>query len=218
MIKSALRNKDTFATPIILYMTSVLGDQCLSFEPETVAEYLRSIEPATPRALIDRVHAASGLFTSNLFWQDPAVFNIVSRALNRNPFPSRAPASITDMAWGVAEATLLFGDPTDGSAPDTFSDAIIKYIRYALSAEGLFTPPEYLSFVGSIPKTPVLDSADVAMAMEQQSSYSSALIEDTVNTQMLELLSQLKQLKLPLQKTANAELDELIAEYKAALK
>ena len=83
MIQDLLRSPKTFATPVLLYLVSTLGDDVVNYEPESISEYLRKIEPRVSRGLIDRVVAATGLFTSNAFWYDPATFNIVSRALNR---------------------------------------------------------------------------------------------------------------------------------------
>ena len=214
MIKDLLRSDKTFATPIVLYLVSVLGEDVIYYEPESIAEYLKKIEPNVSRGLIERVVAATGLFTSNAFWYDPATFSIVCRALNRRPFPATRPAELEDMAWGVSEASLLL---SGGEVGDQFSEYIRRYLIYFMKADGIYTAPSSLSFVGHIPFTPALDDDSTAMAVQASSDNEAARVDIQINTQMLELLSQLKSLRLPLRKEATEELDELITEYSKAL-
>lgn len=214
MIRNLLQSESTFATPVLLYLVSKLGEDVIYYEPESIAEYLKKTEPTVSRSLIDRVVAATGLFTSNAYWYDPATFNIVSRALNRKPFPTAKPADLEDMAWGVAEASLLMSGE---DVTDSFSDAIIKYIRFFLKSSGIYTAPSSLEFVGSIPFTSALDDEDTAMAIQQASDTEAAQVDIQVNTQMLELLNQLKYLQLPIRKEAADELNELITEYHKSL-
>ena len=214
MIRNLLQSESTFATPVLLYLVSKLGEDVVYYEPESIAEYLKKIEPTVSRSLIDRVIAATGLFASNAYWYDPATFNIVSRALNRKPFPIAKPADLEDMAWGVAEASLLMSGE---DVTDSFSDAIIKYIRFFLKSNGIYTAPSSLEFVGSIPFTSALDDEDTTMTIQQASDTEAAQIDIQVNTQMLELLNQLKYLQLPIRKEAADELNELITEYHKSL-
>jgi hypothetical protein len=214
MIKELLRSPRTFASPVLLYLVSVLGEDVVTYEPETIAEYLRKLEPKVSRGLIDRVVAATGLFTTNAFWYDPATFNIVSRALNRKPFPTAGPADLEDMAWGVAEASLL----TNGEdSSDNFSEYIIRYVKYYMQSNGVYTAPDSLSFVGSIPFTPALDDDSNTLVIQEMSDRRAAETDILVNSQMLELLRQLKSLQLPIRKEAAADLDELIKEYSTVL-
>ena len=214
MIKDLLRSDKTFATPIVLYLVSVLGEDVIGFEPESIAEYLKKIEPTVSKSLIDRVVAATGLFTSNAFWYDPATFSIISRALNRRPFPAAKPAELEDMAWGVSEASLLLSGEDVG---DNFSEYIIRYLQYFMKSEGIFTAPTSLSFIGHIPFTPAVDDDSYTANIQAESDNVAAKIDIQVNMQMLELLNQLKSLRLPMRKEATAELDELIADYSKAL-
>lgn len=214
MIKELLRSPNTFATPVLLYLVSVLGDDVITYEPETISEYLRKVEPGTSRALIDRVVAATGLFTSNAFWYDPATFSIISRSLNRKPFPTSMPADLEDMAWGVSEAALITsGEDTS----DNFSEYIIRYIKYYLTHNGIYTAPSSLTFVGSIPFTPALDDDSSTMTIQEASDREAVVVDVKINRQMLELLQQLKSLRLPLRRDAVTDLDELIKEYSAVL-
>ena len=215
MIKSLLQSEDTFATPVLLYLVSVLGESVVTYEPESIAEYLKSIEPAVSRGLIDRVIAATGLFTSNAYWYDPATFNIVSRALNRKPFPTAKAADLDDMAWGVAESSLLMSGE---DVTDNFSEYIVRYIKYFMKSSGMYTLPSNLEFVGSIPFTPAIDDDSHAMTVQNASDVEAAGIDLQVNKQMLELLNQVKSLRLPLRKEAATELDDLINEYYKSLK
>lgn len=211
-----LQNKKVFASPVILYIISELGTDAISYEPETIEEFLKTKEPKVDRQVIDRTNAALGLFTSNLFWQDPAIFNIVSRALNRNRFPTRNAASIEDMAWGMTEASLLLNSNDD--VPDIYSDSIKKYIKFSLKSEGLYTIPDCMKELGSIPFNSQLDDADLQMSVQQRSDDRAADIDIQISNQMIELLNQIKLSGVEIQKEAKQELNQLLVSYRGSIR
>lgn len=219
MIKGLLKSESTFATPVVLHLVYSLGPDAITYEPETINEYLRSVEPTVPRSLCERVNAALGLFTTNLYWQDPAVFNIVSRALNRKPFPTSRPAELVDMAWGVTEATMLLTDPEPdpNTMGDNFGEAIRRYIRYQIKADGLFTPPHALAFVDAIPFTPPLDDYSNTANIQLEADTKTAEIDDIVNKQTYLMLSQIQMSGVPIVKSASTELSEILTEYRKNL-
>lgn len=210
MIKELLQSKSTFATPIVLYLVDTLGTAVFEYEPETVAEYLKQIEPKTAQTLVDRVNAALGLFNSDLFWNDPIIFGVVCRALNRNKFAANDEPTIGDITWGVSEAQLLLGE---GMAPARFSEAIIKYVRFTLRNNAIYTLPKSLEDFGSIGYTPKLDDPEMAMARQNESDQAAAGIDLLVTKKTLELFLQIKQSGVKLDQQATKEIDTLIKHY-----
>ena len=193
-MRELLAKSTTFATPVLVYMVSQLGVEVLEYEPETIEEYLLSINPDTDKGLIKRVVAASGLYTSDLFWVDPFVFSTVCRALNRARFPESTAASIEDMAWGVLEASLLMSgsaDPSESPDMDKFSDTIIKYIKYTLKSDAMSVPPQSLDLVGATNTLVDVDDEDIIRNMQEEADRKAGLIDNAVNTKLLELLKQL---------------------------
>ena len=211
-----LKNKKVFASPVILYIISELGVDAISYEPETIAEFLKAKEPAIDKQVIDRTNAALGLFTSNLFWTDPAIFNIVSRALNRNRFPTRNAASIEDMAWGMTEASLLLSGSEDDTV-DSYSDSVNRYVKFALKSEGLYTVPECMSQIGSIPFNTQLDDAEMMLSVQQRSDSRAADIDLYVSNQMMELLNQISISGVAIDKEAKIELNKLLTNTKKVI-
>ena len=213
MIKELLKSKSTFATPIVLYLFDVLGTDAIEFEAETVAEYLKQIEPKTPQVLIDRTNAALGLLNSDLFWNDPVTFGIVCRALNRNKFPMGSEPSIGDMAWGVSEATLLTGDVKGEDISDKFSESIAKYVRYTFKINAVYSLPKSLDDFGPIPYTLSIDDPEMARARQAESDQAAAGIDLLVTKKMLELFLQIKKSGVKLDPEATKEIDSIIKHY-----
>ena len=213
MIKELLKSKSTFATPIVLYLFENLGMDALNFEAETVEEYLKQVEPKTPKALIDRTNAALGLFNSDLFWNDPVTFGIVCRALNRNKFPMGEEPTLGDIAWGVNEASLLTSDVKGEDLADKFSDSIITYVRHAFKINAVYSLPKSLSDFGPIRYTPVLDDPEMAMARQQESEQAAASMDLLVTRKTLELFLQVKNSGVKLDPEAAKELDMVIKHY-----
>ena len=78
---SILHNRDAFATPLLLFAFDKLGMNVFEYEPETIKGWMQQIYPDVDKELPVRLNAAIGLFTSDLFWYDPATFGIVCRAI-----------------------------------------------------------------------------------------------------------------------------------------
>lgn len=211
---SILTSRNAFATPLVLALTSEHGSDVLSYEPETIRECLKQHNRDVSESVVTRVNAAMGLFTSNAFWQDPATFNIVCRALNRSPRPTTAPASIEDMAWGVTEARFLLYDPEDDefNATNSIGTAVARYVSVVLHAEGVYTPPEALAFAGKVRPSTLVDDPDQMLSLQQRADDEAGQINLTVNTQLRELLSQIIDARIPLQAEAQAQITSTISQ------
>ena len=212
MIKQLLQSKKTFATPVILYLFSRFGEDIITYEFDTIAECLRSIETKTPNALIDRVNAGLGLFNSDLFWVNPVTFSMVCRALNRNPFPANSEPSLGDITWGVTEASLLFSGATDEESSQ-FSPSIQAFVKYLFKLNGVFTLPESLSGMGEVAMDLKIADAQIAIARQKESDQAAARLEIFAAKQTAELFKQIKLLNLPLLESAKKELDGIIKQY-----
>lgn len=206
MIRNLLESNATFATPIILYMVNDIGVDALQYEPETIKEYLQGINPSVRNDVVDRVVAASGLYTSNLFWYDPVCFATVCRALNRASKPLAVSADIDDIAWGVTESSILFTGESE-----KFSESIRKYIAYTLKSDGIYTTPTSLLFIGKIPYTPAIDDAEMVMNIQEHSDSAASAIDTEVDSKILQLFNQIKLLKLPMTKEANSGINNILS-------
>jgi hypothetical protein len=211
MIRELLKDSKTFATPIILFLIQDLGDAALTYEPETIADRLRMIEPEVEQEVIDRTNAALGLFTSNLFWTDPVIFGVVCRSLNRRKFPLSGEPTIGDICWGVTEAGLLTTDTVDKAAPEVFSESIIKYVMYTLKNNGLYSSPSALkASFGEVPFTYVVDDPAIAEARQTEFDEAAAELDALVSKKMHQLLLQIKKSGVKLSDSASRDVDELL--------
>lgn len=209
MIKELLRSESTFATPIILYLVDQLGIDTLNYEPETVAEYLRNIEPTVDDKMLDRVNAGMGLFTSNLFWTDPIIFGVVCRALNRKSANNGLEPELDDILWGVHEAQLLLGDPEDTT--NRFSESIVSFVHYLFKIHGVYSiPKSILDWFGDIPYTLPIDDPAIAEARQTESDDIAAELDAKASQQMLECLTQVSRAGISIVPEAKEELDQII--------
>lgn len=214
MIRALLKSEDTFATPVVLYLVSELGMDALTFEPETIGEKLKAIEPDVHPALIDRVNAALGLYASDLFWTDPIVFGVVCRSLNRHRFPAGDEPDLGDLAWGVTEAGLLTRDVIDDEPMDQFSQSIIAYVKYTFKLNAVYTMPKALSdSFGRIEHILAVDDPAIAEARQSESDTAASEIDALVADKMYTLLLQVKRISSVLSEDAAKEVDQLLQEY-----
>lgn len=217
MIKELLKSRETFATPVVLFLFQDLGSDALTLEPETIGDRLRMIEPSVDQSLIDRVNAALGLFNTDLFWNDPVTFGVVCRALNRRKFALASEPTIGDICWGVTEANLLTNDVVDDVAKDVFNESIIKYVKYTLKLNAVYSMPKSLkSDFGELPYTFVIDDPAIAEARQSEFDSDAAKIDAVVSDKMYMLLSQIKRSGVKLTDSASRDVDQLLAEYSNA--
>lgn len=209
MIKELLRDDDTLATPIILYLVDNLGIDALEYEPETIAEYLTRIEPKTSRRLLDRVNAGLGLFTSDLFWTDPIIFGVVCRALNRKSANTGSEPELDDIVWGVHEAQLLLGDPEETTA--RFSDSIVAFVHYMFKLNGVYSMPKSLiDWFGDVPFNLPIDDPTIAEARQAESDEFAAELDAAASQKMMNCLKQISVAGIDIIPEARSELDQII--------
>ena len=212
MIKKLLSTPDTFATPIVLYLFERNGMDIFNWEPETVSDYLVSIEPQVSPRLIERVNAALGLFTSDLFWQDPVVFAAVCRSLSRRRFTVSREPSLLDITWGVTESGMLTRDPESGMPMSEFSESVKAYVMYLFKTQAVYSMPDsFKDYFQDIPFNLAIDDPEIAMARQQESDDDAMDLETQAAGMMTTMLKQIKASGVKLIDSAANDIDSLLS-------
>lgn len=211
MAMNILFNPDAFATPVLLYLVDRLGMDVFDYEPETIEEYIKKANPKVKESVITRVQAAIGLFTSDLFWQDPITFGVICRALNRKNKPEAGVPTVNDIAWGMSEVDLLFGsNMEDGEIPDTYSFSIDKYVKYLLRESGIYDTPDSMTGISSPDIHTKFDDPEQLRSIQERSDQSKAIVDLKVSENMTELLKQVADLDIEFSPKAREELNQLL--------
>lgn len=213
MTSNILFNPNAFATPILMYLVDKLGMAVFDYEPETIEEYIKKVNPKVKESVITRAQAAIGLYTSNLFWQDPITFGVICRALNRKNKPEAGVPTINDIAWGMAEVDLLMGNNTEeDDIPDSFSVSIDKYVKYMLREQGIYDTPESMSGISSPDIHTKFDDPEQLRSIQERSDQAKAVVDLKVSEKMTELLKQVAALDIEFSPKAREELQQLISQ------
>lgn len=213
MTSNILFNNEAFATPVLLYLVDRLGMAVFDYEPETIEEYIKKINPKVKESVITRVQAAIGLYTSNIFWQDPISFGVVCRALNRKNKPEAGVPTINDIAWGMAEVDLLMGSNNDSDdIPDSYSVSIDKYVKYLLRESGIYDTPESMTGITSPDIHTKFDDPEQLRSIQERSDQSRAIVDLKVSEKMTELLKQVAALNIEFSPKAREELNALMTQ------
>ena len=119
---SIFENPKAFATPLLIQAFDIYGVDLFDMEENVLVADLYKRYPKTDRTIINRLFAAIGLYTSDLFFQDPITFGQTCRAFNRHKYLYADEPDIKDICWGVSEATLITS--TDEESKDVFGEGI----------------------------------------------------------------------------------------------
>lgn len=202
-------NRNAFATPLLLAAFDRVGMDLFDYEPETVSLFIKSIAPKAPLCNHYKLNAALGLFTTNLFWQDPVQFGIACRTFNRQARATAGEPTLEDMAWGITEANMLVGETSD-----TFSEAIKAYITYMMSQANLLKTPDAFEALNIKTKTIThFDDSEQQYSIQQRSDSDVAAIDYFVYVQMIEMLNQIRTLKIPFSKEASDQLNKILTSH-----
>lgn len=215
MSAALFNDPKAFATALLLEAFNREGMRIFNYEPESVELFVKSIAPKAPAETAYKLNAALGLFTTNLFWQDPIQFGTVCRTLNRATRPMSAEPDINDIAWGITEARLIVGLDNNEHA-DKFCEAIKAYITYLLKEDKLLTVPD--SFDGmdiKISNVTTFDDPEQAVSIQQRADAEAAAIDYLVQKQTAELFKQLKTLNIQYDVEAKKNIDDIVGAYEA---
>lgn len=205
-----LAEKTAFATPLLLYAYDLIGDEIFDLEPETIEQILKQQNHKTLQRNVDKVNAALGLLTTNLFWQDPITFAVTCRTLNRKARVNAAPPDIEDVLWGITEARLIVGNPDEENEP--FSDSIVAYIEELLKMSGVVTKVPTLDFVTPPREPNIYDDAAQSLSAFDASKQRVEDMEQELGVKMATLLKQIKDLHIKLSDDASKDLEHLLKE------
>ena len=203
-MKSILADKAAFATPLLLYAYKQLGDDIFDMEPETIEQALKRHGTTVLKRNLDKINAALGLLTTNLFWQDPVTFAVTCRTLNRAARVDAAPPDIEDVVWAVTEAQLIVGKKEE------FSDAIKAYVEHLMKLAGVVTEIPSLPFAQPARPTSSYDDSDQQLAAFSASQQRVDALEDEASTKMVTMLKQIKDLHIDISKEAAADIENLL--------
>lgn len=196
-----LQNPETFATSAVLLLVDRFGMECLAWDPITLGLEIKGTYGFEPsQDLLDRVNAASVLYTSNLFHLSLETFNAVCNAFNLGTVTSETflPADLDDVLWGITEARVLTGDMFEETE---FSHNIARYVGALLAESGIRKAPSVLGFAEYPEEASVTDEGlgDDPEAYEmywQDQKAENDNLERINNVKLMALFQQVSALPL----------------------
>ena len=197
-----------FATPLLIQAFNIYGMDIFDMDADVLTDDLKDKFKGTNNFIIDRLFAGIGLYTSNLFFQDPIVFGQTCRVFNRHKYPNASEPSIEDICWGVAEASLILSPESDNLEP--FSEAIKKYIQFELKYNGIVTPVPTLPFIETpVSSSDIYDPVINAGEVENSVNVVNGL-EQYVQTNMVQCLNQIANLPIDIAEDAKKQLSVIL--------
>jgi len=198
-LQQLLHSEDTYATTLLVLFADRYGMEGLDWHPETIRLQLQSdFGVQIPKHTLDKLMAAIAIVTTDAFYKDLTRFIELSNILAGDDFDPTVfePADSAEMAWAVAEATLLF-PPED----ETFSDEIKGYVGSVLRDEGYVRPPKILSFAtdadfASKVEHDFQDDPEMFQAVYANQSAKADEIDTLVMDNLRELFGQVTSLPL----------------------
>lgn len=206
---SIFENPKAFATPLLIQAFDIYGVELFDMEENVLVADLYKRYPKTDRTIINRLFAAIGLYTSDLFFQDPITFGQTCRAFNRHKYLYADEPDIKDICWGVSEATLITS--TDEESKDVFGEGILKYIKHMLRYNGIVTNMPSLPFINmdDVNTSEAYDPLMDAGALENSANTVES-VEQYVQTNMIQCLNQIASLKVDLAEEARTQLSQIL--------
>lgn len=202
-------NSKAFATPLLVQAFDIYGMELFDLEENVLTADIKKRFPQTTDTIINRLFAGIGLYTSNLFFQDPIVFGQTCRAFNRHKYLSASEPSLKDICWGVSEAYLITSPENDKDV-EPFSEAIIKYVQYELRYNGIITPVPSLPFIKEVTDdSDIYDPVINAGELENSTTMVNS-IEQAVQTNMIECLNQISGLSVDMAEEAKQQLSAIL--------
>jgi hypothetical protein len=216
---SLLLDEEAIATPLLVGLLDEFGTEMLDWEPETLRLEIKNEWKVTPPQVnFDKIWALVTVLTTNSFYDSFEGFTHICNALSNTEasFDVYDPADVTEMAWAIAECTLL--DPPDPTGKDKsyqFNTEIIAYMQARLNTESFSKPP--LILAKHLPENDGSAKIDSALAddgIDYNAYWDSQqrkrmAVDRWVGSRMLNLIQTL--VGLPLQnadKEALAQLQE----------
>lgn len=208
-----LSNRDIFAgvvdpyvTTLVVLLTDMYTNQktgnidWLNWDIETIKLELEDdLRIKVPPRVIDKIAVGQLLMTTDLFYKTAPDFIHFCNIMNDDDEMKGVwnPADSYEIAWAVAEATLL--EPPDGDLAEAFSPEVLGYIKIVLKQANILTPPDSLPFISpdelSGPAIGELSDDEVLYkAAYDEAQEGTDMLNEYVNMRTTELLNQLSQI------------------------
>jgi hypothetical protein len=191
-------SKRGFGSALLIACIDDFGLECVNWEPETLEITVREKYGDVDPDSVERLLAAIGVLTSNMFTQDVIALCMTCATLDfeRTGKDSFVPAGLDEIMWGLTEARLLLGGLDDKE----FSDEVCIYVGKLLADEGLENPPDTLSFAvknnGGLDKDTLADLPDLSALFEEDQATSRRTLDMVAMEKLRMLLEQIDSLKL----------------------
>lgn len=187
-----------FGSALLIACIDDFGLDCLNWEPATLEITVREKYGDVDRDSVERLMAAVGVLTSNMFTQDVIALCMTCSTLDfeRTGGESFVPAGLDEIMWGLTEARLLLG----GLKDEDFSDEVSIYVGKLLEEEGLENPPDTLSFAAGnnigLDTGTLADLPELSELFEQDQAMSRDTLDKVAMQKLRMLLEQIDGLKL----------------------
>lgn len=191
-------SKKGFGSALLIACIDDFGLECLDWEPETLEITVREKYGDVDRDSVERLMAAVGVLTSNMFTQDVIALCMTCATLDfeRTGGESFVPAGLDEIMWGLTEARLLLGGLDDKE----FSDEVCIYVGKLLADEGLENPPDTLSFAvrndTGVDLETLADLPELSAMFEEDQAASKDMLDMVAMEKLRMLLEQIDELKL----------------------
>lgn len=197
---------DPFVTTLVILLTDMYTNketgeiEWLNWDIETIKMELEDdLRIKIKPRIIDKIAVGQLLMTTDLFYKTAPDFIHFCNVMNDdNEMPGVwNPADSYEIAWAVAEATLL--EPPEEGLPDAFSPEVLEYIKIVLKQANILSAPDSLSFI----KPDELSGPAIGQLSDDMVLYKAAydeaqegtdMLNEYVNMRTTELLDQLSQI------------------------
>jgi len=197
---------DPFVTTLVVLLTDMYSNKetgeisWLNWDIETIKLELEDdLRVKIKPRIIDKIAVGQLLMTTNLFYKEAPDFIHFCNVMNDdNEMPGVwNPADSYEIAWAVAEATLL--EPPEEGLPDAFSPEVLGYIKIVLKQANILSAPDSLSFI----KPDELAGPAIGQLNDDMVLYKAAydeaqeatdMLNEYVNMRTTELIDQLAQI------------------------
>ena len=197
---------DPFVTTLVILLTDLYTNketgeiEWLNWDIETIKMELEDdLRIKIKPRIIDKIAVGQLLMTTDLFYKTAPDFIHFCNVMNDdNEMPGVwNPADSYEIAWAVAEATLL--EPPEKGLPDAFSPEVLGYIKIVLKQANILSAPDSLSFI----KPDELSGPAIGQLSDDMVLYKAAydeaqegtdMLNEYVNMRTTELLDQLSQI------------------------
>ena len=196
-LRHGFADENSYAATLLSCFVKAYGVEGLEWDAGTIAEQIeKDFDIELPRANFNKLMAGIAVVTTDIFWRDTPRFIELCNALwdGRADETVFDPAEPHEIAWAVAEATLIW--PRDEGEKVGYGPA--AYTRQALADDGINVPPDVLRlmFETAPDDFDLTDDPEVEMVARDLQNARSTEIDQIVRDRLRELAQQLQSLPL----------------------